>query len=116
MRLAFFETSGWQKEELTKLLREHSCAFSSARIQDSDLHDSADAEAVGVFIYSRVDRALLARFPRLKMVATLSTGFDHIDVSACRERGITVCNVPTYGENTVAEHTFALILSLARNI
>ena len=50
------------------------------------------------------------------MVATRSTGFDHVDLEACRARGIRVANVPTYGENTVAEHTFAIILMLARRI
>jgi D-lactate dehydrogenase len=52
----------------------------------------------------------------LKLVATRSTGFDHIDLEACKENKIIVSNVPSYGENTVAEHTFALILSLSRNI
>lgn len=50
------------------------------------------------------------------MIATRSTGFDHIDLGACKERGILVSNVPIYGEVTVAEHTFALILSLSRMI
>ena len=54
--------------------------------------------------------------PRLKMVATRSTGYDHIDLKAARRRGIAVANVPSYGENTVAEHTFALFLSLSRNV
>ncbi|MCD6412604.1 MAG: hydroxyacid dehydrogenase, partial [Elusimicrobia bacterium] len=39
-----------------------------------------------------------------------------IDLKGCRKRKIVVCNVPSYGENTVAEHTFALILSLSRNV
>jgi D-lactate dehydrogenase len=39
-----------------------------------------------------------------------------MDLEACRRKGILVCNVPVYGENTVAEHTFALILSLSRMI
>jgi D-lactate dehydrogenase len=50
------------------------------------------------------------------LISTRSTGFDHIDLKECSERNITVCNVPFYGENTVAEHTFALILALSRNI
>ena len=41
---------------------------------------------------------------------------DNIDIETCRERGIIVSNVPRYGDNTVAEHTFALILSLSRNL
>jgi D-lactate dehydrogenase len=52
----------------------------------------------------------------LKLITTRSTGFDHIDLEKCKKQGITVCNVPSYGENTVAEHTFALILSLSRNM
>jgi D-lactate dehydrogenase len=54
--------------------------------------------------------------PRLKFIATRSTGYDHIDLAACRARHVTVSNVPSYGENTVAEHTFGLILALSRNI
>jgi D-lactate dehydrogenase len=54
--------------------------------------------------------------PKLRMIATRSTGFDHIDLAACQRRRIVVANVPAYGENTVAEHTFALILNLSRNV
>jgi len=76
----------------------------------------SDAEILSVFIYSDLDAALLNRLPNLKMIATRSTGFDHIDTAFCRRKGIVVCNVPTYGANTVAEHAFALILSLSRRI
>lgn len=75
-----------------------------------------NADAIGVFIYSPVTEAILQKLPKVKLVATLSTGFDHVDLAACRKRGVTVCNVPEYGSNTVAEHTFALILSLSRKI
>ncbi|MBI4550497.1 MAG: hydroxyacid dehydrogenase [Candidatus Omnitrophica bacterium] len=75
-----------------------------------------DAEILSVFIKSRLDRPLLESLPRLKLIATRSTGYDHIDLAAAKEKGVQVLNVPTYGENTVAEHTFALILSLSRNL
>jgi D-lactate dehydrogenase len=52
----------------------------------------------------------------VRFIATRSTGFDHIDLAACRARKILVSNVPAYGEHTVAEHTFALILALSRNV
>jgi D-lactate dehydrogenase len=75
-----------------------------------------DAEAISVFIYSQLDAALLARLPALKIIATRSTGFDHIDLRYCAERGITVANVPSYGENTVAEHVFALLLTISHRM
>lgn len=59
---------------------------------------------------------MISKLPKLKMIATRSTGFDHIDLKEANKRKITVCNVPYYGENTVAEHTFALILALSRNV
>ena len=71
---------------------------------------------LSVFIGSRVDEPLLAACPDLRLVATRSTGYDHIDLAACAARGVAVANVPAYGENTVAEHTFALILALSRNV
>ncbi|HOK54028.1 MAG TPA: hydroxyacid dehydrogenase [Armatimonadota bacterium] len=77
---------------------------------------SPDAEAVSVFIYSEVTRDVIDALPNLRLVTTRSTGYDHIDIEACNERGILVCNVPRYGENTVAEHAFGLILALSRKI
>jgi D-lactate dehydrogenase len=71
---------------------------------------------LSVFVGSRVDRPLLDACPDLRLVATRSTGYDHVDLAACTARGVAVANVPTYGENTVAEHTFALILALSRNV
>ncbi len=54
--------------------------------------------------------------PKLKVVITRSTGFDHVDLEAAKRRGIAVCNVPEYGSVTVAEFTMGLILSLTRHI
>lgn len=71
---------------------------------------------LSVFVGSRVDRPLLEACPDLRLVATRSTGHDHVDLAACADLGVAVANVPTYGENTVAEHTFALILALSRNV
>ena len=73
-------------------------------------------EVLSVFVHDRVDQAALQKMPALRLVATRSTGFDHIDLEACRRRDILVANVPTYGENTVAEHAFALILALSRRL
>jgi len=75
-----------------------------------------DTKVLSTFISSKVTKDVIDAMPELKLIATRSTGFDHIDVEYATSKGIFVSNVPTYGENTVAEHTFALILSLARNL
>lgn len=75
-----------------------------------------EVEILSVFIYSQVDAAFLDEHPALRFLATRSTGSDHIDLAECERRGIAVSIVRSYGENTVAEHTFALILALSRRI
>jgi D-lactate dehydrogenase len=74
------------------------------------------ADIIGVFVESAVDANVIAAFPNLKMIATLTTGYDHIDLAAAAARGIVVSSVPAYGENTVAEFAFALILALSRKV
>jgi glycerate dehydrogenase len=63
-----------------------------------------------------IRREHLAELPDLKMISVAATGYDVIDVAACRERGIVVANVRGYAVNTVPEHTFALLLALRRSI
>ncbi|MGB3681782.1 MAG: NAD(P)-dependent oxidoreductase [Rubrobacteraceae bacterium] len=75
-----------------------------------------DVEILMPFIHSAVGREELEAMPNLRFIATRSTGYDHIDLEAAAERGIPVSNVPAYGENTVAEHAFALILALSRKV
>ncbi|MBI5729014.1 MAG: hydroxyacid dehydrogenase [Candidatus Magasanikbacteria bacterium] len=79
---------------------------------------SADptAEVLVVFIESAATKDIMARLPKLRYITTMSTGYDHIDLGAAKKRQIPVSNVPTYGENTVAEHAFALILGLTRKL
>jgi D-lactate dehydrogenase len=79
--------------------------------------DIADDDRVRVlvpFVTTRVTDAVMGRLPRLALIATRSTGTDHIDVAAAARRGIAVANVPDYGSVAVAEHTFALLLTLTR--
>ncbi len=116
MNIAFFEVQPWKQEFLKNQLPEHTLLFFEEALSKENAEKVALCEAVSVFIYSKVNKEVLDLLPNLKFVATQSTGFDHIDVDSCRERGIAVSNVPHYGENTVAEHTFALILALSRNV
>jgi len=116
VKIAFFELESWEKRYIRKRLQGHDLKLSSDALDSSNLGEIKETEILSTFIYSNVDRAILEQLPALKLIATRSTGFDHIDMSECRQRNILVCNVPSYAENTVAEHTFALILSLSRNL
>ncbi len=116
MRVAFFEVKDWEKEYLQKQLPDATAHFDAGPLALERLKEPGEIEYLSVFIYSRATEAVLAALPKLKMVATRSTGYDHIDLEACRRRGVRVANVPTYGENTVAEHTFAILLMLSRRI
>jgi len=59
---------------------------------------------------------ILEQLPRLKMVAIAATGTNNIDVEKCHALGITVCNIRNYARHAVAEHVFALLLGLRRNL
>jgi glycerate dehydrogenase len=63
-----------------------------------------------------IRKATLAGLPELRMITVAATGYDVVDVAACRERGIVVANVRGYAVHTVPEHTFALILALRRQL
>jgi len=116
MKVAFFEIKGWEKNLLRKRLKGHEITFFREPLSAENVEEAKDADVISIFIYSKIDREILSRLPKVRLIATRSTGFDHISQDACRERKVVVCNVPAYGENTVAEHTFALILSLSRNV
>ena len=116
MKIAFFEIKDWEKNYLRKRLKNHSIVFFKESLSLKNVQNVKDFDIVSVFIYSKIGREIIQKLPRLRLIVTRSTGFDHIGLRECKKRKITVCNVPFYGENTVAEHTFALILSLSRNI
>jgi D-lactate dehydrogenase len=116
MKIAVFETAEWEEEACQLLAPEHEVACARDRLTAETAGAFAEAEAVSVFVHSEVSAAALQRLPALRLVATRSTGTDHIDLEACRRRGVTVSNVPDYGDSTVAEHVFALLLALARHL
>lgn len=110
-----YDTTPEDQDWLTSALAQSGEIRFSAEPLSSDSVD-AEAEVVSVFVTSSVDSLLLAKFPKLKLIACRSTGFNHIDLQAASERGITVVNIPSYGEHTVAEYTFGLLLALTRRV
>lgn len=116
LKAVFFEIEGWEKRVLQKALPKVDIVCFKDRFQPEMISKIKGAHILSPFIYSNLVKKDLSKFSKLKMITTRSTGFDHVDLDYCRRKKVVVSNVPHYGENTVAEHTFALILSLSRNI
>ena len=117
MKITFFEvTENKTLNAYTEGLKDYEVNIFKGPIQDIDPSEYADSDIISVFINSEVESKYLDLIPNLKLVTTCSTGTDHIDLEYCENRGIEVKNVPFYGENTVAEHTVALMLAISRKI
>ncbi|MFO3796060.1 MAG: D-glycerate dehydrogenase, partial [Anaerolineales bacterium] len=75
-----------------------------------------EAEGLITLLTDRVDAALLARAPQLRVVSNMAVGVDNIDLQACKARGIVVGNTPGVLTDATADLTLALILSAARRL
>lgn len=116
MRVAVFETEEWEHDACLRLQPAHAVSCTGDPLNAHTASAYANAEIVSPFVNSKLTAEVLGLFPHLKLVATRSTGYDHVDLDFCRAHGITVSNVPNYGDSTVAEHVFALLLAVARNL
>lgn len=108
--------SAWEEGYVKERLPDEEITFHNDPLSAFQELADDEAEVLCTFIESKIGEEELKRFPALKLIATRSTGFDHIDLVATKARGIAVANVPFYGENTVAEFAFALLLALSRKI
>lgn len=116
MQIVVFDTEPWERDSFDRWKAHHAVKISTHPLKRPSSSFYPDAEIVSVFVYSKVDADVLDAMPKLKLIASRSTGTDHIDVVECNRRGVLVCNVPDYGRNTVAEHVFALLLALSHRI
>jgi D-lactate dehydrogenase len=116
MQIVVFEVEAWETESFLPLQDHHQVRFAKEPLTAGNAEQFSEADIIAPFIYSDVGEDVLKQLPRLKLIATRSTGFDHIDTDFCEQNGIQVCNVPSYGENTVAEHTFGLLLTLSHRL
>ena len=74
------------------------------------------SDVVGLLTFDPVTADALASLPSLRVIATPSVGFDHVDVVEATARGVWVANVPDYCVDEMADHTLALLLALVRGV
>jgi glycerate dehydrogenase len=86
------------------------------RTKRDDILSRADGAEVLFTNKTPLDRETIQQLPALRFIGVTATGYNVVDVSAARERGIPVCNVPGYGTASVVQLTFALILELTHHV
>ena len=77
---------------------------------------AADADALVCALTDRIDESLLARCPKLKVVANIAVGYNNIDLAACTARGVMATNTPGVLDETTADFAWALMLGAARRV
>jgi D-lactate dehydrogenase len=112
----FYDTTKQDKKHLEEFLEgtDHHIVWEEATLDTGNIQ--AEAEVISVFVSSKVTRQHLEQMPKLKLIACRSTGYNNVDLEAASDRGVTVVNVPSYGNHTVAEYAFMLILALSRKL
>jgi D-lactate dehydrogenase len=116
VKIGFFETENWEAEYFKKALEGNELFFSEEKLGKDNLPEQKDFDVISVFVGSEIDKETISAFPNLKLITTCSTGFDHIDLESAKEKNVLVAYVPGYGDNTVAEFSFALLLDVSRKI
>jgi len=115
MKIYFLEVEN-EDEFLLKSKYPRARIFGSKLDEDEIIKNCLDAEVLCVFIHSRISQKVINALPNLKLIVTRSVGYDHIDLTAARQKNVVVCNVPDYGSHVIAEHVFALLLSGLRHV
>jgi D-lactate dehydrogenase len=118
MRVAVYSTRPWDEQFLSAANSGHDLLFLEARLDRTTTPLAEGARAVCVFVNDVVDRSTIEGLHRhgIEFIALRSAGFNHVDVRAALDHGMTVVRVPAYSPHAVAEHTVGLAITLNRRI
>lgn len=116
MKIVMFEFQEDAVALLAKLQQGHDVEFTSQPLTAETVVNFKNTDIISTFNGSDLQKSVLEKLPDLKMIALRHVGFDAIDLAYCRAQGITVCNAPGYGDASIAEHAFALLLDVGKRI
>ena len=120
MRVAVFSTHEFDRRFFDEAngRHQHQLHYFEARLTPATAALAHGYPAVCAFVNDQLNADVLRALTSggTKLIALRSAGFNHIDVAAARDLGLTVARVPAYSPHAVAEHTVALILTLNRKI
>ncbi|MDY0169879.1 MAG: 2-hydroxyacid dehydrogenase [Thermoguttaceae bacterium] len=120
MKVAIFSTKPYDREFLEEANRtaEHELVFHESRLSARTCRLAEGFPAVCAFVNDELDAGVLLTLSRqgTRLVAMRCAGFNNVDLRAAEQLELTVTRVPAYSPRAVAEHTVALVLSLARRL
>lgn len=120
MKIAFFDTHRFDSAVFQKVNSAfgHEITFFETRLTEQTANLAMGYPCICAFVNDRLDRKTLQILAAggTRLIALRSAGFNHVDLTTCRELGLRVVRVPEYSPYAVAEHATALILSLNRKI
>lgn len=119
MKIAFFDIKPDEIEYLEENLDSsfEKYYFQTSLTPEIELEDWVyEVEIISVFINSNLCKKVLSKFKNLKAIALRSIGYSHVDIVYANEKNIKIFNAPHYGDHSIAEYTFSLLLSISRKI
>lgn len=116
MIISFFDVEKSEQTIFEKAISGHKLLFHHDLLTKEKAAGIGDTEILYVRSLSIVTSEILKKLPKLRFIASRSTGVDNIDLNYCRKNGIVISNVPAYATNSVAEHVFMLMLSLSHKM
>ena len=114
INISMYDISAEEKKDFKELEKIGKVTYHEDPISQDNI--DKDAEIISMFVSSTVTAEIIKELPKLELIACRSTGFNNVDLDAVKKRKISVANVPTYGEHTVAEFTMSLMLAMTRKI
>ena len=119
LKIIFFDVEDYE----TDVLKQACEGKYDYKLINSPLNDMTDfsenilkADVISCFTTSRVTGNILKKFSNLKLIALRSVGFNHIDIDYCKENDIAVETTANYGNKSVAEFAFGLMIDVSRKI
>lgn len=119
MRVAVYSTKPYDRQFLDAAnAGRHDLRYLDCRLSVATTALAKGSSAVSLFANDQANATTVMAFAHMgvRLIALRSAGFNNVDLAAAREHGIAVARVPAYSPHAVAEHTFALILSLVRKV
>lgn len=122
MKIVILESLGISDEEFTQLTQplidsgHELVAYNDGKLDDETLKSRIKDADVIVIANTPLSGDVIEAADNLKYISVAFTGYNHIDLEKCKEKGINVSNAAGYSTHSVAEITFGLIISLLRNI